>query len=74
MRLVLLVPVAQFHYDARAPLSVEESPVEVIEGVDFRELSYESPHGGRVPAYLDITAGRRSACRHRLRSLGVSSL
>ena len=52
MRLVLLLLLAQFDYDARDPLSVEESALEVIEGADFRELSYASPHGGRVPAYL----------------------
>ena len=52
MRLVLLLLLAQFDYDAREPLSVEESALEVIEGADFRELSYASPHGGRVPAYL----------------------
>ena len=52
MPVVLLLLLAQLDYDAREPLSVEESPVEVVEGVDVRELSYESPRGGRVPAYL----------------------
>ncbi len=58
MGVLLLLLLAQFDYDRQKPLAVEESPAELVEGVNFREISYESPHGGRVPAYLIAPLGR----------------
>ena len=52
MRLLLLLLAAQFDYDAKEPLRVETSEIEIVEGAAFGELSYQSPRGGRVTAYL----------------------
>jgi pimeloyl-ACP methyl ester carboxylesterase len=41
-----------FDYDARAPLDLQEATVEKRGSVLLRDLSYASPRGGRVPAYL----------------------
>lgn len=58
MTVMLLLLLAQFDYDRQQPLAIEESPAELVEGVNFREISYASPRGGRVPAYLIAPLGR----------------
>ena len=50
--------VRQFDYDAKAPLDVKEVGREKREGATVIDLTYASPRGGRVPAYLVVPDGR----------------
>jgi len=45
-------------YDHHAPLDVKEVSVEKRGDVSVHDLSYASPKGGRVPAYLVIPGGK----------------
>jgi dienelactone hydrolase len=47
-----------FDYDQKAPLDVQEAGVENRGDVAIQDISYASPKGGRVPAYLVVPAGR----------------
>ena len=49
---------ARFKYDPHAPLDVQEVGVEHRAGVSIHDISYASPKGGRVPAYLVVPDGR----------------
>lgn len=51
-----------FDYDHRAPLDVKEHSVEEREGAKVYDISYASPQGGRVTAYLvaPATKGRHA--------------
>ncbi|HEV2382410.1 MAG TPA: hypothetical protein VG206_21805 [Terriglobia bacterium] len=44
-------------YDASAPLGIQEAGVEQRGDVAVHDISYASPKGGRVPAYLVVPAG-----------------
>ena len=46
-----------FDYDAKAPLDLEEAGVEHRGDVAVQDISYASPRGGRVPAYLVVPDG-----------------
>lgn len=46
-----------FDYDAAAPLAVQETGTERRGDVRIVDLSYASPRGGRVPAYLILPPG-----------------
>src|SRR5215470_15064259 len=46
-----------FEYDRKAPLDIQESGVTKRGGVAVRDISYASPKGGRVPAYLVTPPG-----------------
>jgi dienelactone hydrolase len=48
----------QFEYDRKAALDVREVARERRGGVTVVDLSYASPRGGRVPAYLVVPEGR----------------
>lgn len=48
---------AVFDYEAKAPLRIEEHLVETVGDVRVIDLSYASPKGGRVPAYLVVPPG-----------------
>lgn len=48
----------RFDYDRTAPLDVIEVGVEDRGGVTVHDVSYASPKGGRVPAYLVVPAGK----------------
>ena len=50
--------VRRLHYDREAPLDVRETGVEQHGGVAVRDISYASPKGGRVPAYLVVPDGK----------------
>ncbi|HEX8337068.1 MAG TPA: hypothetical protein VF621_10090 [Pyrinomonadaceae bacterium] len=50
--------VKQFDYDAKAPLDVKEVGREKRGGATVIDLTYASPRGGRVPAYLVVPDGR----------------
>ncbi|HEX8721092.1 MAG TPA: hypothetical protein VF736_10710 [Pyrinomonadaceae bacterium] len=49
--------VRQFDYDAKAPLDVKEVGRDRRPGVAVIDLTYASPRGGRVPAYLVVPDG-----------------
>jgi cephalosporin-C deacetylase-like acetyl esterase len=46
-----------FDYAREAPLDIQETGVEKRGQVAIHDLSYASPKGGRVPAYLVVPAG-----------------
>jgi hypothetical protein len=48
----------QFDYDSKAPLDVREVGRERRDGVTIIDITYASPLGGRVPAYLVLPKGR----------------
>jgi dienelactone hydrolase len=50
--------VRRFDYDRSAPLDVREAGVQDRGGIEVRDISYASPKGGRVPAYLVVPAGK----------------
>ena len=43
-----------FDYDQKAPLDIKEVGLEKRGDVDVHDISYVSPGGGRVPAYLVV--------------------
>ncbi len=47
-----------FDYDQKAPLDVREAGVEQRGDVSIHDISYASPKGGRVPAYLVVPRGK----------------
>ncbi len=47
-----------FDYDQRAPLDVKEHSVEEREGAKVYDITYASPQGGRVTAYLVAPASK----------------
>jgi len=47
-----------FAYDKNAPLNVQEAGVEHRGTVTVHDISYDSPKGGRVPAYVVVPAGK----------------
>lgn len=49
---------AIFDYDSKAPIEFQEHGREAVEAVTVADVSYASPKGGRVPAYLVTPAGR----------------
>jgi dienelactone hydrolase len=51
-------PESHFAYDPKAPLDSVTKGVETRGDVVIQDLSYASPKGGRVPAYLVVPAGR----------------
>ena len=47
-----------FDYDQKAPLDVRENGVERRGDVEIHDVSFASPKGGRVPAYLVVPKGK----------------
>jgi dienelactone hydrolase len=47
-----------FDYDQKAPLDIREDALEQRGDIAIHDLSYASPKGGRVPAYLVIPKGK----------------
>jgi len=47
-----------FDYDQKSPLDVQEVGVEHRGDVAIHDISYASPKGGRVPAYLVVPGGK----------------
>lgn len=70
LALILLLPLAQvasaqtpemlahFHYDKTAPLGIKEIGVEKRGDVTIHDITYVSPKGGVVPAYLVVPNGK----------------
>jgi len=50
-------PASVFDYDSKAPLQIEERAVDTVGDVRVKNMSYASPKGGRVPAYLVVPPG-----------------
>jgi dienelactone hydrolase len=50
--------VHHFDYDQKAPLDLREVGAETREGVTIHDISYASPKGGRVSAYLVLPPGK----------------
>src|SRR5208282_948948 len=50
--------VQAFDYDREAPLDVEEHGATPVSGAMVRDISYASPKGGLVPAYLVTPIGK----------------
>src|SRR2546425_13226893 len=50
--------VRHFDYDAKAPLGLTEIGVERRAAADVHDITYTSPKGGRVPAYLVVPKSR----------------
>jgi dienelactone hydrolase len=50
--------VHRFDYDRSLPLDLRESGVEHRDVADVHDISYASPKGGRVPAYLVVPQGK----------------
>ncbi|MBC7929649.1 MAG: hypothetical protein H7Z38_03685 [Rubrivivax sp.] len=50
--------VREFDYDRKSPLDVRETGRQKRDGATVVDLSYASPRGGRVPAYLVVPKGR----------------
>jgi hypothetical protein len=48
----------KFEYDPAAAFNVHENAVETRDGVRIHDLSYASPRGGMVPAYLVVPPGK----------------
>jgi dienelactone hydrolase len=48
----------KFEYDNNAPLDIREASSEVRGNVTVHDISYASPKGGRVPAYLVVPNGK----------------
>src|SRR5260370_1424737 len=47
-----------FEYDQKAPLDVQEAGVEQRGDIAIHDISYASPKGGSVPAYLVVPKGK----------------
>jgi len=47
-----------FEHDRKASLDIQEAGVEKRSDVDIHDISYASPGGGRVPAYLVVPGGK----------------
>jgi dienelactone hydrolase len=47
-----------YDYDRQAPLDIKENGVEVKDGAKVHDITYLSPKGGRVTAYLVVPPGR----------------
>ena len=47
-----------FDYDQKVPLDIQESSLTYRGSVAIHDISYASPKGGRVPAYLVVPAGK----------------
>jgi dienelactone hydrolase len=53
-----MVPSHAFDYHAKAPLDIQEAGAEHRGGAAIHDISYASPKGGRVPAYLVVPEGK----------------
>lgn len=49
---------AHWQYDKKAPLDIRQESASTHGGVKVQDISYASPKGGRVPAYLVIPTGK----------------
>lgn len=46
--------IQRFYYDDSKPLDIRENETQVVDSIAIHDLSYASPLGGRVPAYLVV--------------------
>ena len=67
--------VRHFDYDAKAPLEMKVLGTEKRGDATVYDITYASPKGGVVPAYLVVPAKRqRSVCRRPLGALVLDKL
>ena len=59
LQLAAAAAAGPFDYDAKAPLDVTVSGIEHRGKVAIHDLSYASPKGGRVPAFLVVPEGKK---------------
>jgi dienelactone hydrolase len=52
------LPSHAFDYESKAPMDIQEAGVEHRGNVAIHDISYASPKGGRVPAYLVVPEGK----------------
>ena len=50
--------IKQFDYDSKAALDIQEGKVEERNGILIKDITYASPKGGRVGAYLIVPPGK----------------
>src|SRR5207245_11777395 len=50
--------VHRFDYGQKAPLDIKEVGIEHRGDIEILDISYASPKGGRVPAYLVVPKGK----------------
>jgi len=53
-----IIPAHAFDYDAKAPLDIQEIGVEHRGDIAVHDISFASPKGGRIPAYLVVPPGK----------------
>jgi dienelactone hydrolase len=51
-------PSHAFDHDSKSPLNIQEAGVEHRGSIAIHDISYASPKGGRVPAYLVVPEGK----------------
>lgn len=51
-------PPQAFEYDQKAPFDLQEAGVEHRGAITVHDISYASPKGGRIPAYLVVPEGK----------------
>ena len=67
--------VRHFDYDAKAPLEMKILGTEKRGEATVYDITYASPKGGVVPAYLVVPAkGKGSVCRRHLGTLVLDKL
>jgi hypothetical protein len=59
-----------FDYDAKQPLDIHDKVIEEFSDGTLHEISYSSPKGGPVGAYLVVPKGKGPFAAGALRSLG----
>jgi hypothetical protein len=60
------MPDATLYYDQHGPLDVVVVATDSRDGVEVQDITYASPKGGKVPAYLIVPGGNviaKSLCR-----------
>ena len=46
-----------FDYDPKSPLNFQDNGVKDVGGISVHDITYSSPKGGNVPAYLVVPPG-----------------
>ena len=66
--------IRHFDYDQKAPLGIKEIGVERRGNVAIHDITYASPKGGVVPAYLVVPKGKGPFRRGDLGTLVLGKL
>jgi hypothetical protein len=49
---------SHWQYDPKSPLDIQQENLQFRDDITIQDISYASPKGGRVPAYLVLPAGK----------------